>query len=154
MFRKSATLAVAVLLAALASGSSASAAQQRLEVQLEPGFFITERDGIWYGSDYVSYNEFTVRAKAPHGRGNVRLFLSLPHQIHVLGHEGDGWTCRDVTGGIECDHHRPIAPGAEWPTLLVRIDPDCERTIRDSFDAYADGNHHFGVPFICYPTGT
>nr|WP_042186364.1 hypothetical protein [Kibdelosporangium sp. MJ126-NF4]CEL17232.1 hypothetical protein [Kibdelosporangium sp. MJ126-NF4]CTQ91538.1 hypothetical protein [Kibdelosporangium sp. MJ126-NF4] len=151
MFRKSAILAVALV---LTSSASAAADEGRSDVVLEPGSFIRVRDGIWYGDDYVAYNEFSVRATAVDGNG-ASLFLSLPPQVHVLEHEGANWTCTDVVGGIECVNPDQVDPGTEWPSLRIRIDPDCERTVRDSFDVYdADRGHRFGVPFICYPTGT
>ncbi|SMD08535.1 hypothetical protein [Kibdelosporangium aridum] len=151
MFRRSAILAAAL---ALVATPAASADEGQLEVQLEPGFFMTIRDGILYGSDYVSYNEFSIKVKALEATNEVKLFVSLPYEVHVDGHEGDGWTCWDVEGGIDCTNTKPALAGAELPSLLVRINPDCENTLRDSFDVYSEGTHRYGIPFICYPTGT
>ncbi|SES41927.1 hypothetical protein [Lentzea albida] len=65
----------------------------------------------------------------------VTVFLSVPDELDVQSW-GDGWTCEDTEGGIDCHHPDLVVPGEAWPELYSRADPN-QQYIVDSIDVYA-----------------
>jgi hypothetical protein len=72
------------------------------------------------------------------GEGNeqgVTVFLSVPDELDVQSW-GDGWSCEDTEGGLDCHHADLVVPGEAWPELHFRGLP-YENYILDSIDVYA-----------------
>ncbi|MFD4672164.1 hypothetical protein ACFWNN_20695 [Lentzea sp. NPDC058450] len=64
----------------------------------------------------------------------VTVFLSVPDELDVQA-RGDGWTCGDTEGGIDCRHSDLVVPGEAWPDLHFRAQP--LDYVRDTIDVYA-----------------
>ncbi|MET8764553.1 hypothetical protein [Lentzea sp. NPDC004782] len=79
----------------------------------------------------------------------VTVFLSVPGRLDVRSW-GDGWSCEDTEGGIDCHHGDLVVPGEAWPELFFRATP--EDYIRDAIDVYATtGDYdaaHEGVHYL------
>ncbi|MFD1148269.1 hypothetical protein [Saccharothrix hoggarensis] len=64
----------------------------------------------------------------------VTMFLSMPERIDVVSW-GDGWSCEDTIGGIDCYHPELVVPDEAWPVLHFKAYPEAH--IRDTIDVYA-----------------
>ncbi|MFD4640934.1 hypothetical protein ACFWN2_26745 [Lentzea sp. NPDC058436] len=62
------------------------------------------------------------------------VFLSVPELLDVQSW-GDGWSCEDTDGGIDCYHPDLVVPGEAWPVLYLRAFP--VNYGNDTIDVYA-----------------
>lgn len=62
------------------------------------------------------------------------VFLSVPDELDVQSW-GDGWSCEDTEGGIDCHHPDLVVPGEAWPELYFRANSAVY--VRDTIDVYA-----------------
>ncbi|MDX8143017.1 hypothetical protein SK854_12895 [Lentzea sp. BCCO 10_0061] len=64
----------------------------------------------------------------------VTVFLSVPDALDVQSW-GDGWSCEDTEGGVDCHHADLVVPGEAWPELYFRAQPT--EYVFDTIDVYA-----------------
>jgi hypothetical protein len=136
-------LSVAVAgLVAFSGASTANAAVGEtapidIRMTLEESRWIFMHDGpngqSWEGRGPFDFSVLLTDV----GEGNqqgVTVFLSVPDVLDVQSW-GDGWTCEDTEGGIDCHHPDLVVPGEAWPELHFRGIPS--DYVRDTIDVYA-----------------
>jgi hypothetical protein len=156
VFRRTALLATAATAAALFLTPAANAeAGHNLDADLVPGRGVAfDHEGNWAGRVGFPF-EFSVAVANTGGRGDTDLsvFVSVPFE--VTGYRGEGWSCWDVDGGVDCSIPDLVVDGEQWPLLTIEAVAD-QRWLVDAVDAYADSRHgdvHAGVGFVTYEAG-
>ncbi|NKE61905.1 hypothetical protein FXN61_36160 [Lentzea sp. PSKA42] len=144
-------------LVAFSGASTASAAEGEtapidIRMTLHESSMIHEYPGedgpLWSGRGMFDFSVLLTDV----GEGNeqgVTVFLSVPDTLDVRSW-GDGWSCEDTEGGIDCYHPDLVVPGEAWPELHFRGFPS--NHVQDTIDVYAttgdyapahEGVHYF-----------
>lgn len=110
--------------------------------------YVAEDGTHWAGRGLFDFSVLLTDIGGENEQG-VSVFLSVPDTLDVRS-QGDGWSCEDTEGGIDCYHPDLVVPGEAWPELHFRAWPN--DYIRDTIDVYAttgdydpahEGVHYF-----------
>jgi hypothetical protein len=140
---------------AFSGASAANAAETapidiRMTLDKTGGIFeYVWEDGVhWNGRGAFTFSVLLTDVGSANEQG-VTMFLSVPDGLDVQSW-GDGWSCEDAEGGIDCHHGDLVVPGEAWPELHFRGSPD--DYMLDTIDVYAttgdyspshEGVHYF-----------
>ncbi|MGI5504871.1 hypothetical protein [Lentzea sp. CA-135723] len=120
--------------------STANAAETApIDIRMTLATSPTAFENVYPGGTYWSTHgefDFSVRLRdvGTENQQGVTVFLSVPDTLDVQV-RGDGWTCEDTEGGVDCHHADLMVPYEAWPELYVHGLPD--DYVLDSIDVYA-----------------
>jgi hypothetical protein len=108
-----------------------------------------EEDGVHWGGRGSFTFSVLLTDVGPGNEQGVTVFLSVPDGVDVQSW-GDGWSCEDTEGGVDCYHGDLVVPGEAWPELNFRAIPYLH--LQDTIDVYAStGDYapsHEGVHYF------
>ena len=134
---------------------AASAEVDQGSVELASGRGVADLGERWYVHGMSFEFSVTAGSTSAETADGATVFVSWPAEIVLVGSTGEGWSCAEIEGGVECVNPTAVGPEQSWPELTLNAKGTA--TVKDTLDVYLHGvgaaEAHVGVPFT-YDTST